>query len=207
MVDLKQQYLKIKNEIDAAVAGVLDSTVFIGGPQVNELSKNLAEYLGVKHVIPCANGTDALQIAMMALGLQPGDEVITSTYSFFATAGVGLTSQYVEQIGRKLLGGLLGADPAAEAAAPAAPAAPRKVRREMSMARSLLQFANLQIPNPHGVRVVLEDDVAHLAGDVVGIVVPLALRECSGHRGRARRPFRRSRGPPRGCRRRGRSPW
>ena len=62
MVDLKQQYLNIKNEVDAAVAGVLDSTVFIGGPQVNDFAKNLAEYLGVKHVIPCANGTDAFKL-------------------------------------------------------------------------------------------------------------------------------------------------
>ncbi len=88
MVDLKQQYLKIKNEIDAAVAGVLDSTLFIGGPQVNEFSKNLAEYIGIKHVIPCANGTDALQIAMMALGLQPGDEVITPSFTYVATTEV-----------------------------------------------------------------------------------------------------------------------
>ncbi len=88
MVDLKQQYLKIKEEITAAVANVLDSTVFIGGPQVNDFAKNLAEYLGVKHVIPCANGTDALQIAMMALGLQPGDEVITPSFTYVATTEV-----------------------------------------------------------------------------------------------------------------------
>lgn len=88
MVDLKQQYLKIKGEIDSAVAGVLDSTVFIGGPQVNDFSKNLAGYLGVKHVIPCANGTDALQIAMMALDLQPGDEVITPSFTYVATTEV-----------------------------------------------------------------------------------------------------------------------
>ena len=68
MVDLKQQYLKIKDEVDAAIAGVLESSIFIGGQLVNNFAKNLAEYLGVKHVIPCANGTDALQIAMMALG-------------------------------------------------------------------------------------------------------------------------------------------
>ncbi|MEO9004936.1 MAG: DegT/DnrJ/EryC1/StrS family aminotransferase [Ginsengibacter sp.] len=88
MVDLKGQYLKIKNEIDAAVAGVLDTTSFIGGPQVTEFSKNLAKYLGVTHVIPCANGTDALQIAMMALGLQPGDEVITPSFTYIATTEV-----------------------------------------------------------------------------------------------------------------------
>ncbi|MDP4285830.1 MAG: DegT/DnrJ/EryC1/StrS family aminotransferase [Bacteroidota bacterium] len=88
MVDLKQQYLHIKDEIDAAIAGVLDSTVFIGGPQVKDFAKNLAEYVGVKHVIPCANGTDALQIAMMALGLEPGDEVITPSFTYVATTEV-----------------------------------------------------------------------------------------------------------------------
>ncbi len=88
MVDLKQQYLNIKTEVDAAVAGVLESSVFIGGPQVNDFSKNLASYLGVKHVIPCANGTDALQIAMMALGLEPGDEVITPSFTYVATTEV-----------------------------------------------------------------------------------------------------------------------
>jgi dTDP-4-amino-4,6-dideoxygalactose transaminase len=88
MVDLKQQYLGIKEKIDAAVAGVLDSTIFIGGTQVNDFAKNLQNYLGVKHVIPCANGTDALQIAMMALGLQPGDEVITPSFTYVATTEV-----------------------------------------------------------------------------------------------------------------------
>jgi UDP-2-acetamido-2-deoxy-ribo-hexuluronate aminotransferase len=88
MVDLKQQYLNIKDEVDAAIADVLDSSIFIGGQQVNDFSKNLAEYLGVKHVIPCANGTDALQIAMMALDLQPGDEVITPSFTYVATTEV-----------------------------------------------------------------------------------------------------------------------
>ena len=88
MVDLKQQYLHIKNDVDAAIRGVLDTAGFIGGPAVNEFSKNLADYLGVKHVIPCANGTDALQIAMMALGLQPGDEVITPSFTYVATTEV-----------------------------------------------------------------------------------------------------------------------
>ena len=88
MVDLKQQYLNIKNEVDAAIAGVLDSSIFIGGPQVNDFSKKLSEYLGVKHVIPCANGTDALQISMMALGLEPGDEVITPSFTYVATTEV-----------------------------------------------------------------------------------------------------------------------
>src|SRR5665213_977029 len=88
MVDLKQQYLNIKEQVDAAIAEVLDSTIFIGGPQVADFSKKLANYLGVKHVIPCANGTDALQIAMMALDLQPGDEVITPSFTYVATTEV-----------------------------------------------------------------------------------------------------------------------
>lgn len=88
MVDLKQQYLHIKDKIDAAVAGVIDSTAFIGGPQVTSFANKLEEYLGVKHVIPCANGTDALQIAMMALDLQPGDEVITPSFTYVATTEV-----------------------------------------------------------------------------------------------------------------------
>jgi len=88
MVDLKQQYLHIKEKVDAAVLGVLDSTIFIGGAQVNDFATNLAKYLGVKHVIPCANGTDALQIAMMALDLKPGDEVITPSFTYVATTEV-----------------------------------------------------------------------------------------------------------------------
>ncbi|MEP6928034.1 MAG: DegT/DnrJ/EryC1/StrS family aminotransferase [Ginsengibacter sp.] len=88
MVDLKQQYHKIKNEVDKAILEVLDSSVFIGGPQVNGFAKNLSQYMGVKHVIPCANGTDALQIAMMALGLEPGDEVITPSFTYVATTEV-----------------------------------------------------------------------------------------------------------------------
>src|SRR5665647_1451218 len=80
MVDLKQQYFKIKKEIDTAVLGVIESSIFIGGPQVNTFAQNLSQYLGIKHVIPCANGTDALQIAMMALGLEPSDEVITPSF-------------------------------------------------------------------------------------------------------------------------------
>lgn len=88
MVDLKQQYLKIKPEIDNALLGVLDSTMFIGGKQVTDLAANLSKYLGIKHTIPCANGTDALQIAMMALDLQPGDEVITPSFTFIATTEV-----------------------------------------------------------------------------------------------------------------------
>ena len=88
MVDLHGQYLKIKEEVDAAIAGVLESCAFINGPEVKEFQKELETYLGVKHVIPCANGTDALQIAMMALDFQPGDEVITADFTYAATAEV-----------------------------------------------------------------------------------------------------------------------
>lgn len=100
MVDLKRQYTKIKSEIDTAIASVIDSTAFIGGPQVNTFKQQLESYLGVKHVIPCANGTDALQIALMALGLKPGDEVITPSFTYVATVEVigllGLTPVFVD---------------------------------------------------------------------------------------------------------------
>jgi len=88
MVDLKRQYLKIKPEVDAAIANVLDTTAFINGKAVADFTQHLEEYLGVQHVIPCANGTDALQIAMMALGLEPGDEVITPSFTYIATTEV-----------------------------------------------------------------------------------------------------------------------
>ncbi|MEQ1799798.1 MAG: DegT/DnrJ/EryC1/StrS family aminotransferase, partial [Lacibacter sp.] len=88
MVDLKQQYLAIKPEVDAAILGVLDSTAFINGKPVQTLASDLSSYIGVKHTIPCANGTDALQIAMMALDLQPGDEVITPSFTYIATTEV-----------------------------------------------------------------------------------------------------------------------
>jgi UDP-2-acetamido-2-deoxy-ribo-hexuluronate aminotransferase len=88
MVDLKRQYHKIKPEIDAAVLNVLESSAFINGPDVTHFASELAAYLGVKHVIPCANGTDALQISLMALGLQPGDEVITPSFTYIATVEV-----------------------------------------------------------------------------------------------------------------------
>lgn len=86
MVDLKTQYQKLKTEIDAGIQEVLDKTAFIGGPKVAVFQQNLEAYLGVKHVIPCANGTDALQIAMMAVDLQPGDEVIVPAFTYVATA-------------------------------------------------------------------------------------------------------------------------
>ena len=85
MVDTKTQYLKIKEQVDAAVIGVLESSMFIGGKVVNDFAINLAAYNGSKYVVPCANGTDALQIAMMALDLQPGDEVITPSFTYIAT--------------------------------------------------------------------------------------------------------------------------
>jgi UDP-2-acetamido-2-deoxy-ribo-hexuluronate aminotransferase len=88
MVDLKGQYNKIKTEIDQAVISCISSTAFINGPSVKEFQYNLEHYLNVKHVIPCANGTDSLQIAMMALGLQPGDEVICPAFTYVATAEV-----------------------------------------------------------------------------------------------------------------------
>ncbi|HNX86664.1 MAG TPA: DegT/DnrJ/EryC1/StrS family aminotransferase [Bacteroidales bacterium] len=88
MVDLHSQYLNIRNEIDKGIREVIDSCAFINGPAVKQFQENLERYLGVKHVIPCANGTDALQVSMMALGLQPGDEVITSSFTFIATAEV-----------------------------------------------------------------------------------------------------------------------
>jgi dTDP-4-amino-4,6-dideoxygalactose transaminase len=100
MVDLKSQYQKIKPEIDKGIQDVLDSCAFINGPAVKRFQENLEKYLDVKHVIPCANGTDALQIALMALNLKPGDEVITSTFTFVATAEViallGLTPVLVD---------------------------------------------------------------------------------------------------------------
>jgi dTDP-4-amino-4,6-dideoxygalactose transaminase len=88
MVDLVSQYEKHQQEIDSAVLNVIRTAAFINGPEVKEFQKEMESYLGIKHVIPCANGTDALQIAMMALGLEPGDEVITSNFTFIATAEV-----------------------------------------------------------------------------------------------------------------------
>jgi UDP-2-acetamido-2-deoxy-ribo-hexuluronate aminotransferase len=88
MVDLKQQYQSIKTEIDAAIAQVVESAFFINGPQVQNFVTALEKYNEVKHVIPCANGTDALQIALMALDLQPGDEVVTPSFTFIATTEV-----------------------------------------------------------------------------------------------------------------------
>ncbi|MCT3733011.1 DegT/DnrJ/EryC1/StrS family aminotransferase [Elizabethkingia anophelis] len=88
MVDLQGQYQKIKNEADAAVLKVMESAAFINGPEVKEFTTELQNYLDVKHVIPCANGTDALQIALMALDLQEGDEVITADFTFAATVEV-----------------------------------------------------------------------------------------------------------------------
>ncbi len=88
MVDTKTQYFKIKEEVDRAVLGVMESSMFIGGKVVNDFAADLAVYNGSKHVIPCANGTDALQIAMMALGIGPGDEVITPSFTYIATVEV-----------------------------------------------------------------------------------------------------------------------
>ncbi|MBK6564158.1 MAG: DegT/DnrJ/EryC1/StrS family aminotransferase [Saprospiraceae bacterium] len=88
MVDVKSQYVKIKEEVDRGIHEVLDTTIFIGGPKVKKFQEELEVYLGVKHVIPCANGTDAIQIALMGLGLRPGDEVIVPAFTYVATAEV-----------------------------------------------------------------------------------------------------------------------
>lgn len=100
MVDLKGQYEHIKAEVDAAIMEVIESTAYINGPAVHRFQAHLESYLGVKHVIPCANGTDALQIAMMAAGLKPGDEAIVPAFTYVATAEViallGLTPVMVD---------------------------------------------------------------------------------------------------------------
>lgn len=100
MVDLHSQYLKIKKEIDEKWEQVMESCAFINGPMVKQFQADLEAYLGVKHVIPCGNGTDALQVALMSLNLKPGDEVITTTFTFIATAEVvallGLTPVLVD---------------------------------------------------------------------------------------------------------------
>lgn len=100
MVDLKGQYEKIKEEVDRGIQQVIETTQFINGQAVKDFQADLEKYLGVKHVIPCANGTDALQVAMMALGLKPGDEVITADFTFVATVEViallGLTPVLVD---------------------------------------------------------------------------------------------------------------
>jgi UDP-2-acetamido-2-deoxy-ribo-hexuluronate aminotransferase len=100
MVDLLGQYMQIKSEIDDAIEKVLTATTFIQGPEVNQFASSLCKYLNAGHVIPCANGTDALQIAMMALGLKEGDEVILPVHTYVATAEViallGLTPVFVD---------------------------------------------------------------------------------------------------------------
>jgi len=100
MVDLKGQYEKIQKEIDENILQVIENTAFINGPKVKEFQIHLENYLNVKHVIPCANGTDALQVSLMALGLKAGDEVITSPFTFIATAEVvgllGITCKFVD---------------------------------------------------------------------------------------------------------------
>lgn len=100
MVDLKGQYMNIKPEVDAAIQDVIDNTAFINGPIVKEFAQNLSDYMGGCNVIPCANGTDALQIALMALDLKPGDEVIVPAFTYVASAEVigllGLTPVMVD---------------------------------------------------------------------------------------------------------------
>ena len=100
MVDLMTQYQEIKSEVDTAILNVIENAQFINGPEVSAFQSEMEAYLGVKHVIPCANGTDALQIALMALGLKPGDEVITPSFTYVATTEViallGLKPIFVE---------------------------------------------------------------------------------------------------------------
>lgn len=100
MVDLQGQYQRLKPEINAEIQKVLDTSSYINGPIVHDFARELEKYLDVKHVIPCGNGTDALQVSMMALGLKPGDEVITTSFTFIATAEViallGLTPVLVD---------------------------------------------------------------------------------------------------------------
>ena len=100
MVDLKGQYANLQNEILSGFQEVLEKTQFINGPAVKDFASHLSEYLGVKYTIPCGNGTDALQIALMSLGLRPGDEVITTPFTFVATAEVigllGLVPVFVD---------------------------------------------------------------------------------------------------------------
>jgi len=100
MVDLQSQYQKIKNDVDAAIINVIEQANFINGPEVSEFKSDLEKYLQVSHVIPCANGTDALQIALMALDLKPGDEVITPSFTYIATTEViallGLVPVFVD---------------------------------------------------------------------------------------------------------------
>ena len=100
MVDLQSQYTFIRSQVEAGMNEVLSTAQFINGPAVKSFQSNLESYLGVKHVIPCANGTDALQVAMMGLGLEPGDEVITADFTFAATVEViallGLTPVLVD---------------------------------------------------------------------------------------------------------------
>ncbi len=100
MVDLDGQYRKIQTEVDLAINEVISSSAFINGPKVHSFQRELEEYLGIKHVIPCGNGTDALQIALMALNLKKGDEIICPDFTFVATAEVvkllGLTAIFVD---------------------------------------------------------------------------------------------------------------
>lgn len=102
MVDLQSQYYKIKNDVDNAVLNVMDSAAFINGPEVKSFQNEMETYLDVKHVIPCANGTDALQIALMGLDLQEGDEVITADFTF-AAGGVACLIQAFPGMNRDLM--------------------------------------------------------------------------------------------------------
>jgi dTDP-4-amino-4,6-dideoxygalactose transaminase len=164
MVDLLGQYEKIKPEVDAAMLRVLASTAFINGPEVKNLEKELAGYLGVKHVIACGNGTDALQVAMMALDLRPGDEVITASFTFVATVEVlallGLVPVFAD-----VLPGTFNIDP-------------EDVRRKVTPRTKAIvpvhlfgqpadMDAIMAIAKEHGLRVV-EDDCQAIGSDHTG---------------------------------------
>ena len=105
MVDTKNQYLAIKEEVDQSIQNVLDSAAYINGKAVQDFSKNLGAYLGVQYVVPCANGTDALQIAMMALDLQPGDEVITPSSTRVKEQDAETLQRKIDEIERKVADG------------------------------------------------------------------------------------------------------
>ena len=163
MVDLKTQYQKIKTEIDAAVIAVLESAAFINGRPVQEFADNLSAYLEAKHVIPCANGTDALQIAMMALGLQPGDEVITPSFTYIATTEVvallRLTPVFVEVDARTFC-----MDP--EALRKAITAKTKAIVPVHLYGHAANMEAIMQIANEHNL-FVIEDNAQAIGGDYI----------------------------------------
>jgi UDP-2-acetamido-2-deoxy-ribo-hexuluronate aminotransferase len=159
MVDLRSQYERYKADIDSAISGVISSTAFIKGPDVRLFEEELQRYLGVRHVIACANGTDALQIAMMALGLRPGDEVITTNFTFIATVEV------VELLGLKLV--LVEPDPhtfniSVEAIKKAITPRTRAIVPVHLFGQCADMESILDIANQHGIHVI--EDAAQATG-------------------------------------------